>query len=151
MASSNHAKNVERLRIGQVSRQTDVAVGALRYYEKLGLLKAIRGENGYRYYPHSAVQQVHFIKKAQSLGFSLEDVRQILTVHHQGNIPCNLVQSLLQEKIEQLETQIQEMQLFKNGLIQYQNRWASSQPRPKPGDICPLIETVPLNSPISKS
>jgi len=147
MANTTHAKNAERLRIGQVSKQTGVAIGALRYYEELGLLEAFRGENGYRYYPPSAVQQVHFIKKAQSLGFSLEDIRQILTVHHQGNIPCDLVQSLLQEKIEQLDTQIQEMQFFKRGLIHYQNRWASSQPRPKPGDICPLIETVPLNSP----
>ncbi len=141
------AQSAKRLKIGQVSRQTDVAVGALRYYEELGLLKAMRGENGYRYYPPSAIGQVHFIKKAQSLGFSLEDIRQILTIHHQGNVPCDLVQSLLQEKIEQLASQIREMQSFKGSLIQYRDRWASSQPRPKPGDICPLIETVPLSSP----
>ncbi len=136
--------STKRLRIGQVSKQTGVAVGALRYYEELGLLTAMRGKNGYRYYPPSAVQQVNFIKKAQSLGFSLEDIHQILTVHQKGNVPCDLVQSLLQEKIEQLESQIQEMLSFKHHLMQYQDSWASTQPRPKPGDICPLIETVPI-------
>ncbi|MEO0770779.1 MAG: heavy metal-responsive transcriptional regulator [Cyanobacteria bacterium J06649_4] len=135
-----------RLRIGEVSKQTDVAVGALRYYEDLGLLTSERGSNGYRYYTPEAVQQVRFIKKAQALGFSLEDVSDVLTAHEKGNVPCGLVQSLLQEKIERLAAQIEEMRAFKADLEQYRDRWATAQPKPKPGDICPLIETVPLQS-----
>ena len=50
-----------RLKIGEVSKQTNTSVGALRYYESLGLLESTRGENGYRYYPQGAVQQVLFI------------------------------------------------------------------------------------------
>ncbi|MEL6468322.1 MAG: heavy metal-responsive transcriptional regulator [Cyanobacteria bacterium J06623_4] len=134
-----------RLKIGEVSKQTDVAVGALRYYENLGLVKSRRGKNGYRYYEPEAVHQVRFIKKAQALGFSLEDVREVLTVHEQGDVPCGLVQSLLQEKIERLAAQIQEMEAFKADLEHYRDRWAAAQPRPQPGDICPLIETVPLD------
>lgn len=134
-----------RLKIGEVSKQTGIAVGALRYYEELGLLASQRGKNGYRYYPPSAVHQVQFIKKAQSLGFSLEEVHQVLNVHQQGDAPCDLVQSLLQNKIEKLETQIQEMRQFKHHLEQYRDSWAASAPRSTPGDICPLIETIPLN------
>ncbi len=132
------------LKIGEVSRQTGIAVGALRYYETLGLLKSTRGDNGYRYYSAQAIQQVQFIKKAQSLGFSLEDISDVLNVHEQGNVPCELVQSLLQEKIDQLKTQIREMSEFKQGLEQYRDSWVSAKPRPKPGDICPLIETISL-------
>ncbi|MGB3299539.1 MAG: heavy metal-responsive transcriptional regulator [Phormidesmis sp.] len=134
-----------RLKIGEVSKQTGTAVGALRYYEELGLLTSERGQNGYRYYLESAVHQVLFIKKAQTLGFSLEDIGQVLNVHQQGNVPCELVRSLLQEKIEQLNTQIQEMQAFRNDLEKYRDRWSSADLRPQPGDICPLIETLPLN------
>ncbi len=134
------------LKIGELSKQTDVAVGALRYYEELGLLASNRGSNGYRYYPPSAVKQVSFIKKAQALGFSLEDIGQVLTVHQQGDIPCQLVQSLLQEKIEQLDRQIQEMAIFRQGLIDYRDRWASTQLRPAADDICPLIETISLEN-----
>lgn len=134
-----------RLKIGEVSKRTGITVGALRYYEELGLLASERGQNGYRYYPDSAVHQVQFIKKAQTLGFSLEDIGHVLNVHQQGDVPCDLVQSILQEKIEQLNVQIQEMQTFKNNLEKYRDSWASSDLRPQPGDICPLIETVPLH------
>ena len=48
------------------------------------------------------------------------------------------------KKIEQLEAQIQQMIAFKADLEQYRDSWATSHPHPKPGDICPLIETVPL-------
>ncbi|WP_339374205.1 MerR family transcriptional regulator [Picosynechococcus sp. PCC 11901] len=60
------------LKIGDVAKQTKVAVGALRYYEDQGLINSERGDNGYRYYSPNIVQQVRFIKKAQSLGLSLE-------------------------------------------------------------------------------
>ena len=135
-----------RLKIGEVARQTGVAVGALRYYESLGLLASKRGENGYRYYVPTAVQQVQFIKKAQALGFSLEDIGEVLNVHRQGDVPCDLVRSLLQEKIEQLTVQIQEMQAFKRSLEQYRDRWETLDSRPEPEGICPLVETVPLEA-----
>ncbi|MFQ4140059.1 heavy metal-responsive transcriptional regulator [Nodosilinea sp. PGN35] len=132
------------LKIGDVARQTGVAVGALRYYESLGILSSQRGDNGYRYYSPEAVHQVQFIKKAQALGFSLEDVGDVLNVHQRGDVPCEFVRSLLQDKIQQLEAQIQQMTAFKADLEEYRDRWAEAQPRPQPGDICPLIETVPL-------
>lgn len=133
-----------RLKIGEVSKQTSTSVGALRYYESLGLLESDRGANGYRYYPQEAVQQVLFIKKAQALGFSLEEIHEVLNVHQQGDVPCEFVQSLLQDKIEQLASQIQKMMAFKAELEDYRDRWAMTYPRPQPGDICPLISSIPL-------
>ncbi|MEY3297450.1 MAG: hypothetical protein RLZZ597_710 [Cyanobacteriota bacterium] len=132
------------LKIGEVSRQTGVAVGALRYYESLGLITSQRGHNGYRYYAPAMVQQVEFIKKAQALGFSLEDVKAVLTVHQQGHAPCQVVQSLLQQKIDHLESQIQQMATFKAELERYRDQWMSQPPLPEAGEICPLIETVSL-------
>ncbi|MBE9135702.1 heavy metal-responsive transcriptional regulator [Nodosilinea sp. LEGE 07088] len=135
-----------RLKIGEISKKTGVAVGALRYYESLRLIQSERGENSYRYYSPETIQQVQFIKKAQSLGFSLEDVGEVLTVHHRGDVPCEFVQSLLQDKIQQLEAQIQQMNAFKAELENYRDRWAIDRPRPAPGDICPLIETMLLTA-----
>ncbi|MEM8642459.1 MAG: heavy metal-responsive transcriptional regulator [Cyanobacteria bacterium P01_G01_bin.54] len=136
------------LKIGALANQTGVAVGALRYYEERGLLQSERGRNGYRYYPETAVQQVQFIKKAQALGFALEDIGKILMIHQQGNLPCEQVRSLLQAKIEQLERQIQQTIAFKTELEQYRDHWAAFTPD-QPGEICPLIETVPLGRVIS--
>ncbi|KAI9129948.1 heavy metal-responsive transcriptional regulator [Acaryochloris sp. CCMEE 5410] len=133
-----------RLKIGEVSKQTSTSVGALRYYESLGLLESERGANGYRYYSQEAVQQVLFIKKVQALGFSLEDIHEVLTGHQQGDVPCEFVQSLLQDKIEQLEAQIQKMMAFKSELEQYRDSWSTAQLHPQPGDICPLIQSVSI-------
>lgn len=143
MTMTAHPK-LSPLKIGDLAKQTGVAVGALRYYESLGLIESERGDNGYRYYAPGVVQQVQFVKKAQSLGFSLDEVKDILQVHHQGDVPCEFVQGLLQEKIQQLEVQIAQMQTFKAELEQYRDRWAKAAPPPQSGNICPLIETVSL-------
>lgn len=135
---------ITRMKIGEISKVTGIAVGTLRYYDSLGLLQSERGGNGYRYYPLEAVHQVQLIKKAQALGFSLEDIGAILNVHQEGDVPCDFVQSLLQEKIEQLEVKIQQMMVFKAALEKYRDSWAVTQPHPAPGDICPLIESVSL-------
>ena len=93
------------LKIGELAKQTRVVVGTLRYYSNLGLLQpATRGDNGYRYYSQSAIEQVEFIKKAQLLGFSLTEIKQILDIRDRNEQPCSLVKSLLERKIEQLQT-----------------------------------------------
>ena len=94
-------------KIGKLAQKTGLKVGTLRYYSELGLLQpAERGDNGYRYYSGRAIQQVEFIKKAQTIGFTLEEIKQILDVRDRGEQPCNLVQSLLDQKIEELAVQI---------------------------------------------
>ena len=84
------------LKIGELAKLTGLAVGTIRYYSDLGLLQPVQiGSNGYRYYSLDASQQVQFIKKAQTLGFTLGEIKQILDVRDRGEKLCNLVQSLL--------------------------------------------------------
>ncbi len=136
------------LKIGELAQKTGLSVGNLRYYSDLGVLNPVeRGGNGYRYYSLDASQQVEFIKKAQAIGFSLEEIKQILDVRDRGEIPCDLVKRLLDKKIEELELKIQQMMLFKAELEQYRKAWAThplSQSHPEA--ICPLIATVSLTS-----
>lgn len=143
--------NVDYLKIGELAHQTNIAVGTLRYYSNLGLLQpAKREDNGYRYYCQSAIQQVEFIKKAQILGFSLEEIKQVLNVRDRGEQPCDLVRSLLDHKIEQLEIQIKQMTLFKSELEEYRHAWSNQDilqlSKLKPQEVCPLISSVSLNS-----
>ncbi|ELS03270.1 putative transcriptional regulator [Xenococcus sp. PCC 7305] len=136
------------LKIGELAKQTNLAVGTLRYYSDLGLLQPVqRGDNGYRYYSQNASKQVEFIKKAQAIGFSLEEIKTILDVRDRGEKPCSLVQGLLDKKIEQLEIQIKKMSLFKQELEEYRTSWVNN-PNPKSDsqEVCPLISSVSLNS-----
>jgi DNA-binding transcriptional MerR regulator len=115
----------------------------LRYYETLGLITpAERGENGYRYYPSSVIAQVRFVKKAQALGLALDEIRQILAVRDRGELPCEMVQGLLSQKIQQLTAQIVQMQAFKQELEAYQSQWQGITSQLLETEICPLIETV---------
>ncbi len=135
------------LKIGELAKQTGLSVGNLRYYSDIGLLQPVhRGDNGYRYYAKNASEQVKFIKKAQALGFTLEQIKQILDVRNGGQIPCNLVQSLLNDKIEQLEFQIKQMTLFKRELEEYRANWANKPNTTlKQEEVCPLIASVALH------
>jgi DNA-binding transcriptional MerR regulator len=134
------------LKIGQLAKQTGLAVGTLRYYSDLGLLQPVqRRENNYRYYSSNASQQVKFIKQAQTLGFTLEEIKQILDVRDRGEKPCSLVQSLLNNKIEQIKLQIQQMTLFKAELEEYRAAWIDNPNlESKPQEVCPLISSVSL-------
>ena len=135
------------LKIGELAKQTGLAVGTLRYYSDLGLLlPAEIGDNGYRYYSQNAISQVQFIKKAQALGFTLEEIKQILDVRYRGEKPCSLVQDLLSDKIEQLELQIKRMTLFKGELEQYRNDWKNNpELDTQSQEVCPLISSVSVN------
>jgi DNA-binding transcriptional MerR regulator len=138
---------VAYLKIGELAKQTGLTVGTLRYYSDIGLLQPVHiGDNGYRYYAQNASEQVQFIKKAQALGFTLEEIKHILDVRNGGEIPCDLVQSLLDSKIEQLAIQIKQMSLFKAELEGYRDNWANNpSTTSKQEEVCPLIASVPLH------
>ena len=137
---------LKQLRIGTLAKQTGLTVGTLRYYSDLGVLQPVqRGENGYRYYSQDAGKQIEFIKKAQAIGFTLEEIKTILNVRDRGEQPCSLVQSLLATKIAQLETQIGKMTLFKQELEAYQTSWLDNPDlKSDSPEVCPLISSVSL-------
>ena len=136
------------LKIGELAKQTGLTVGTLRYYSDLGILQPVaRGNNGYRYYSKDASKQVEFIKKAQTIGLTLEEIKTILDVRDRGEKPCSLVQSLLDKKIEQLEVQIRKMSLFKQELEGYRTSWINKPNLDRNSqEVCPLISSVSLDS-----
>lgn len=135
----------QNLKIGDLAKRSQVSVGTLRYYESLGLIVPIRAENNYRYYSPETLQQVQFIKKAQALNFSLADIQNILNLRSTGESPCSLVDKLLNEKIEQLEQQIQSAIAFKQELETFRDRVSNIPPTPSSDpSICQHISAVSL-------
>jgi len=139
--ASSHEK---LLKIGELAKQTDLAVGTIRYYESLGLIEPVeRSESGYRYYDREAVKRLQFIKKAQSLQFSLSEIQQVLGIRQEGNPACLLVRDLLKQKIGYLEEQIYRMETLKTELEAYQERWTNRpQDNPCSKELCSMIEEV---------
>ena len=137
------------LKIGELAKKTHVSTATLRYYEQCGLLKsASRAENGYRYYSVDAVQHIEFIKKAQKLGFSLQDIATILQIRQTGQAPCQVVKQILTEKIEQVQNQLDALTQLQAELLYYQQQWQHvPSVSNSTNSICHLIEEVSIKTP----
>jgi MerR family copper efflux transcriptional regulator len=127
------------MRIGELSRQSNLPVKTLRYYEELGLIQSqTRTEGGFRQFLPDCIPRLDFIKQAKSLGLSLQEIRHILDIHDQGEKPCREVRHTLQEKVEEIEQRIQELTQLKghlNRLLAY-----DEESKPDSATICPIIE-----------
>ncbi|HEX4940167.1 MAG TPA: heavy metal-responsive transcriptional regulator, partial [Candidatus Kapabacteria bacterium] len=94
------------MKIGEIAKASGVGIDTLRYYEKEGLLRpAGRSDSGYRHYDRQAVQQMQFILKAKALGFSLQEIRELLSLRiDREHQPCSSVKDLAQAKLKNIET-----------------------------------------------
>lgn len=128
--------------IGDVAKATGVSIHTVRYYERLGLLlPAQRTESGYRVYDHTAQERLHFIRRAQVLGFSLAEIKEILRLKYSRQSPCDCVRGLLKQKLEQVQHQMKELSRFQKTLQTALKRSERLQRLPhEASGICPLIE-----------
>ncbi len=108
---------METLSIGQVARQAGVGVETVRFYERQGLLeKPPRKESGYRQYPPEAVSRLHFIKKAKEVGFSLKEIKELLSLRLDTAATCQDVRSRAEAKILDIKQKIQALKRMKQAL-----------------------------------
>lgn len=125
--------------IGSIARESGVPIKTIRYYEELGLLQAVgRTEGGYRLFDASVCDRLSFIKRAQSLGLSLAEIKEFLDIHDQGNLPCDQVRVKLQDKIADVDRHIQQLQILKAEL---QDLLSESMVTDQiTAAICPIIQ-----------
>jgi MerR family copper efflux transcriptional regulator len=128
--------------IGLVAKESSVPIKTIRYYEELGLLKALgRTEGGYRLFDSDVFSRLNFIKRAQKLGLSLSEIKEFLDVHDGGHLPCDQVKIKLSEKIAEIEQQIEQLQILKRelqGLLDRNETLAQDDE----ALICPIIEGI---------
>ena len=126
--------------IGKIATQAGITADAVRYYEKEGLLSPTRKtEAGYRLYDADAVRRLHFIKQAQQCGFSLTEIRELLTLKNSDAACCKDVRSVAIAKKLQLEHKIKSLQVMSQALselITICNRESS------PLDECPILAAL---------
>ncbi|MCL4301006.1 MAG: heavy metal-responsive transcriptional regulator [Anaerolineae bacterium] len=107
------------LRIGNLAQASGVSTKTIRFYEEIGLLPpAQRAENGYRLYGGEDVRRLRFIRNARSLGFTLDDLKEVLALRDQGEAPCRYVAHLLEAKAAEIEERIRQLQELQQDLQQ---------------------------------
>lgn len=126
-------------RIGSVAKESGLPIKTIRYYDELGLLKTLgRTESGYRLFDASVFNRLSFIKRAQSLGLSLAEIKEFLDVHDQGDLPCSHVRIKLQDKIADVDRQIRQLQILKLELQEILSE--TNIPNESSMVICPILQ-----------
>lgn len=129
------------LQIGEVATRAGVSVDAVRYYERLKLLpRAIRSSGGFRLFPVETVERVKFIKQAQETGFSLDEIKQLFSTG--GANQCQAVRKLLQEKLAELETKIEQTRNFKQILSHHLTDCENELKAHGERAACPVMITI---------
>jgi MerR family transcriptional regulator, copper efflux regulator len=130
------------LLIGEVAERTGLTAPTIRYYESIGLVKPpARSESGYRRYSESTVQELTFIKKAQALGFSLDEIAEILTLSRAGQRPCSHVLDLARRHLAAVDERIQQLRRFRTQLAREIGKWDGRR-EPSCDGLCEIIDTA---------
>lgn len=132
------------LSIGELAKQLSINPKTIRYYEDIELLpRPNRGSNNYRVYSRDTLNRLHFIKKSKSLGFTLKEIKRVLSICDRGNDPCEHIGELLKLRIVDLEMKLKELKELRIKLKKLEKEWSSMQiPEECNTDdlICPKIE-----------
>ncbi len=135
--------NEKPLLIGRLAKLSGVKPDTVRFYERSGLLpKPSRTASGYRVYDDMALNQVRFIRKAQSLGFSLDEIRRIMSLRGQGKETCRCVIAMAEATLAETEIKLEELRKFKDTLKTNLMRWKRKSRGPIVAEFCALIETA---------
>ena len=127
------------LKIGEVSGRSGVGVEALRFYESRGLIEpAARTQSGYRLYGESVFERLGFIKKAQAVGFRLDEIARIIAEARGGARPCAEVRRLASERLAELDARLAELRRYRKELKTTIDAWERT--RSAKGVVCGLIE-----------
>lgn len=146
-------KTETQFTIGRLAEETGLSRKSIRYYEKEKLIpKAERSRADYRLYKADVIVRLRFIQKAKAIGYSLDEIRQILTLSQQGKSCCDRAYAWSEQKLSELDEQIRFLKGLRGRLQEHREQWKrqrNSRSLPE-ADICGLIESVDLKEVIKK-
>ena len=127
------------LTIGQLAKAVGVNVQTIRYYERRRLLSpTVRTPSGYRMYGDEAIQRLRFIKNAQALGFTLEEIAGLLNLRVDSAASCGDVQRRAQAKLARVEAKLKDLESMAGVLKDLIKSCRAGQPT----DRCPILKSL---------
>lgn len=103
--------------IGQVASRVGISTDSVRFYEQRGLIvEPPRSENGYRQYPEVTIARLIFIKRAKGMGFTLNEIQELLSIQRDTAHTCDDVRTQASEKLKRVEEKLAELNRMKGAL-----------------------------------
>jgi DNA-binding transcriptional MerR regulator len=132
-------------KIGQVAQETGLSIDTIRFYEKQGLLRRpVRTEGGFRLFGRGEIETLRFVRKAQQLGFSLTEIRELLILRADHVPACSHVEELLEQKLAGVEQKIEQLQKLGQSLQAALRKCKRGLNTAAPGheECCPVLEEI---------
>ena len=127
------------LSIGQVAKQTGIGIETIRFYERKGLIdEPPRRESGYRQYTDDVIRQLTFIQQAKTLGFSLNEIQELLSLRSQPGVSSREIKQMAETKLDDIEQKIKMLKRMQKSL----KNLVDQCPGVGPTDECPIIEAL---------
>jgi MerR family mercuric resistance operon transcriptional regulator len=127
------------LTIGHLGREVGVDLETVRYYERRGLLpKPPRSASGYRLFPTDAARRLRFIRRAQELGFSLKEIRELLSLRASRTTTSRDIRARAEAKIGDIDAKVRSLGSMKKAL----RKLTSACERCVPVTECPILESL---------
>ena len=132
---------MDGLKVGEVAKQAEVNLQTIHYYERRGLLpKPTRTGSNYRLYPEDAVRRVRFIKRAQELGFTLDEIKQLLSLRAAPQTRCADVRERAETKVQNIDGKVRTLLAMRKALIKLIGECSAKAPVTE----CPILEALDL-------
>jgi len=134
------------LQIGELAALAEISVDTVRYYEKLKLIPtAARTNSGYRVFSVETADRIRFIKQAQEMGFTLDEIKQLF-VSGGGENQCRNVRDLIQVKLTELEDKMRQMKSFKGFLSRHLVACENELDAHGKTASCPVLTTIDIRA-----
>jgi len=131
------------LRSGEMARLAGVSTDTLRHYERKGLIPAPRrSANGYRQYPAHLIERVHMIRRAISVGFTLDELAAIFKTRNRGGAPCRDVRQLAESKLNEIETRLKEITRLRDQWLLLLKDWDERLATTRSDEPVHLLESL---------
>ena len=131
---------------GELAELAGVSRDTLRHYERKGVLRRpLRGHNGYRQYPREALQRVQLIRRALSVGFTLDELARLLKVRDAGGAPCEEVRRVAAQKLLAVQDQLRELTRLRDDLQDTLRDWDARLARRAKGKRANLLESLSVD------
>ena len=130
--------------VSQLSKRSGIAPHVVRYYSRIGLLTPARHpDNGYQLFTRDDTARLRFVRLAQNLGYTLEEIRHILGLSEAGESPCHEVREILRQRVEENRQRLVDFIALQRRMEQALTRWEEMPDvPPSDGSVCHLIESV---------
>lgn len=129
------------LKIGEVQSRSGLPIKTIRYYEERGLVRAReRTEGGFRLFAPEVLPRLSFIRQAQALGLSLEEIGELLAIYDDGQAPCCAVKAKLQTKLAECDQRLAQLHAFRDRLQTLLLSADELAQTRQPDGICPIVD-----------